>query len=154
MCHVNGLGYDFEESQTYIMWGHNVRKRLMMKMNLYKSIVKVCGKYLSGISFQRKYISQRKTSVPFYKHRLILIPAWISNHKSGNVLDEITYPLPNFNGCIVEIREGINNFIPDFIMCDYLSMLGLKLIHVSKSVPISLIPYTNLYDPNLLIEIC
>ena len=27
-----------------------------------------------------------------------LIPAWISNHMHGKVWDEITYPLPNFNG--------------------------------------------------------
>ena len=36
---------------------------------------------------------------------------------------EITYPIPNFNGVInPQLYKG----------CNYLSMLGLKLIHVSK----------------------
>ena len=32
----------------------------------------------------------------------------------------------------VEVWEWISNFIQDFIRCDYLSMLGLKLIDTSK----------------------
>ena len=32
-----------------------------------------------------------------------LIPAWISNHMSCNVWDEITYPFLNFNGATVEV---------------------------------------------------
>ena len=42
-------------------------------------------------------------SSPFYKHGLTLIPAWISNHMSSKVLDEITYPFLNFNGATVEV---------------------------------------------------
>ena len=39
----------------------------------------------------------------------------------------------NFNGCTDEVLEWISNFIPHFYNgCNYLSMLGLKLIHVSK----------------------
>ena len=34
----------------------------------------------------------------------------------GEVWDEITYPLPNFNGCTVEAWEWISNFFPHFIM--------------------------------------
>ena len=50
---------------------------------------------------------------------------------------EITSPLPNFNGCISEVWEWVNNFLPNFIMdygCKYmyLSTPGLKLIHSSK----------------------
>ena len=30
-----------------------------------------------------------------------LIPAWISNHMANKVLDQITYPFLNFNGCMV-----------------------------------------------------
>ena len=45
--------------------------------------------------------------------------------------EEITYEFPNFNSYTVEVWERINNFIPHFII-DYLSKLGLKLIHVSK----------------------
>ena len=45
----------------------------------------------------------------FYYHGLTLIPAWISNHMSSKVWDEITYPFPNFNGCTVEVWEWISN---------------------------------------------
>ena len=44
-----------------------------------------------------------------------LIPAWISNHMSSNVWDEITYPFPNFNDRTVEVWEWISNVIPKFI---------------------------------------
>ena len=40
---------------------------------------------------------------PFYWHGLTLILAWISNHMSCNVWDEITYPFLNFNGATVEV---------------------------------------------------
>ena len=54
--------------------------------------------------------------------------------------DEITDPFPNFN-IIVEVWEWISYFIPNFIWCyylrddisDYLSITGLKLIHVNES---------------------
>ena len=36
-------------------------------------------------------------------HGLTLIPTWISNHMSGKVWDEITYPFLNFNGCTDEV---------------------------------------------------
>ena len=44
----------------------------------------------------------------------ISIPAWISNYAHYNVWDEFTYPFPNFNGCTVEVREWISNFILHF----------------------------------------
>ena len=52
----------------------------------------------------------------------------------SQVWDEITYPFPNFNGCTMEVWEWISNFIPHTLYngCNYLPMLGLKLIHVSK----------------------
>ena len=46
------------------------------------------------------------------------------------VWDEITYPFPNLNGCTDEVWEATLN-----CACDYLSMPGLKLIHVSKRGP-------------------
>ena len=52
-----------------------------------------------------------------------LIPAWISNYIHYKEWDEITYPFLNFNGCTL------------YWACDYLSMLGLKLNHVSKRGP-------------------
>ena len=49
---------------------------------------------------------------------------------TSKVWDEITDPLPYFNSCAVEVREWIINN-----GCDYLSILGLKLIRMSKTVP-------------------
>ena len=48
--------------------------------------------------------------------RINLIPTWISNYMSNKEWDKITYQFPNFNGCTVEIWEGISNFILHFIM--------------------------------------
>ena len=70
-----------------------------------------------------------KSNGPFYKHGLTWIPSWISNHTPSKVWDEITYPFLNFNGATVEVLQ----FLPTLYNgCNYLSMLGLKLIHVSK----------------------
>ena len=46
----------------------------------------------------------------------VTICAWISNHMPSEVWDEITYPLPNFNGCTFGVWEWISYFIPYFIM--------------------------------------
>ena len=61
---------------------------------------------------------------------ITLIPAWISNYIHYNVWDEITYPFPNFNICTVEVCKCVCN-LTHYYGCDYLSMLVLKLIHVS-----------------------
>ena len=45
--------------------------------------------------------------------------------------DEITYPFINFNGATIDVKEWISN-LSLHCACDYLSMLGLKLNHVSK----------------------
>ena len=51
--------------------------------------------------------------------------------------DEIIYPFLNFNGCTVEIKEWISNFIPHFIMdVIHLSTPGLKLNHAGTERPI------------------
>ena len=53
---------------------------------------------------------------PYYKSGLNLISAWKSHHIPSIVLNEITYPSPNFNGCTVDVWEWISNFIPRYIM--------------------------------------
>ena len=58
--------------------------------------------------------------------------AWISNHIHYKMWDEMTYPFPKFNGATVEVWEWISNFTHTLVACDYLSMLRLKLNHVSK----------------------
>ena len=52
--------------------------------------------------------------VSLYSYGLTLIQTWISNHIDYDVLDEITYPFPNFNGGTVEVCEWTSNFMPHF----------------------------------------
>ena len=74
-----------------------------------------------------------KTWDPSTNTDLTFIPVWMNNHMPSLVWDEITEPFLNLNGCIVEVWEWIGNLIPHFIIgCNPLSMLILKLIHVSK----------------------
>ena len=40
-------------------------------------------------------------------------------------MDEITYALPNFNGCAVEVGKGMGNFNPHFMM-DTLIYLSVR----------------------------
>ena len=62
------------------------------------------------------------------------------------VLDEITDEFQNFNPNFnVKGWEWISNFIPHYNWCNYLSMLQLKLIHLSKRVPGLTISYRNQY---------
>ena len=56
----------------------------------------------------------------------------MDNHMPRKAWDEITYPFPNFNVAAVDVCEWISNFIPHYCACNYLSMLGLKLVHFSK----------------------
>ena len=75
---------------------------------------------------------------PFYWHDLTLILAWMNNYILYNMWNDITYPLTNFNGATIEVWEWICNFIPYFtghVITYHTSMLGLKLIHVSKMDP-------------------
>ena len=52
----------------------------------------------------------------------------------SKVWDKITYPFTNSYGATIEVWEGINKFIPHFIMdVNFLSELGLKLNHISKN---------------------
>ena len=47
--------------------------------------------------------------------------------------DEIIYPFPNFNGCIIEVLGKDDIFHPKFYDgSNYSSILESKLIHVSK----------------------
>ena len=54
----------------------------------------------------------------------------------SKVWDKITYPFPNFNSCTVDVLGMDKLFHPTLYNgCNYLSMLGFKLIHVSKRTP-------------------
>ena len=72
------------------------------------------------------------TCSPFYKHGLTLIPAWISNHTPGKVWwNYLSIPkLQRCNRWTLGMDKQFRH--THYNGCNYLSMLGLKLIHVSK----------------------
>ena len=58
----------------------------------------------------------------------------------SKVWDKITYLFPNFNSCTVEVWKWEVIYPKLYNGCNYLYMLGLKLIHFSKRV-LGLLPY-------------
>ena len=50
------------------------------------------------------------------------------------VCDDIIYLFPNFNGVTFVVLEWTSNFPTLYDVCDYISMLRLKLTHISKNV--------------------
>ena len=72
----------------------------------------------------------------FYKHGLTLIFAWIGNYMPSKVWDEITYPFPNYTAAN-RWSFGMDKklHLTFYNGCNYLSILGLKLNHVSKRPP-------------------
>ena len=54
-----------------------------------------------------------------------------------NVLDEITYSLPNFTACTFKVWGMDTKFYPTLHNgCPYLSILGLKLTRLNKRDPL------------------
>ena len=77
-------------------------------------------------------LHHKATEDPFTNICFTLIPAWMSNDIHYKVWDEITCPFPIFNYWSLGMDKL---FHPTFNWaCDYVSMLVLKLIHVSKRV--------------------
>ena len=77
---------------------------------------------------------------PFYWHGVTSILTWIANHVPSNLWDDITYPVPNFIEVGSDIHpklywslEWVNNSTPH--LCNYITMLGSKAMHVSISGP-------------------
>ena len=60
-------------------------------------LILVIPKHMLWITFVNTSCDIALNWDPFYKHGLILIPAWICNHIHYKVWDWITYPFPNFN---------------------------------------------------------
>ena len=80
-----------------------------------------CGLLNDSLAYWTVFTYQRNNLVanlwdPFYKHRLALTAAWISNHMLSKVWNGITYPFLIFNGYIVDVWEWIINFIPHLIV--------------------------------------
>ena len=61
------------------------------------------------------------------------MPAWICNHMPSRVWDLITYPFDNVNG-LHSWSLGMDKIFHSTLCngCNYLCVLGLKLIHNSK----------------------
>ena len=94
-------------SCSYLKWYPETRKLPQCKNLL------ACQEF-NGFMLQKFVIINCKVPIcgPFYWHGLTLIPPWISNYMPRKVLNEITYPFLNFNGCTVEVYKWISNFIP------------------------------------------
>ena len=58
----------------------------------------------------------------------------MGNQMSNKVWDEITYPLPNSNGCSIEFGEWINIFISRLIRGNNSSTLRLQLIPIKTGI--------------------
>ena len=67
---------------------------------------------------------------PIYLRGLTVIPAWISNHMPSKVWDEIGHPFQNLNGCKFWMDKQFHPIL--YNGCNYLSMLGLKLIYIDS----------------------
>ena len=74
-----------------------------------------------------------KSALPF-DNRLIWVnfdSSMVCNHIHSKLWDEITNPFSNFNGCGL----GIYKWFHSTLGWNDLSMMGSKLIHISKSGP-------------------
>ena len=95
-----------------------------------------CGwNYLSMPQFPRISMSKTDPGDPFYKHGLTLTLTWISNCIHYKMWDEIKLSIPKLQQ-LHWWSFGIDKYVCTILHngCNYLSMLGLKLIHVSKRV--------------------
>ena len=74
-----------------------------------------------------------------------LILIWISQQIHYKVLDEITYPFPNFNGCTIDVWEWISDFIQHFTSHVFLLLFD---VGITISVLVSWTPVIkNAYRP-------
>ena len=75
----------------------------------------------------REMATYKQNRGSFYWHGIQFIPAWISDYNHYKIWDELTYPIPHFNGSL-----WLRAFHPKPCWArDYWSTLELKLIHVS-----------------------
>ena len=84
----------------------------------------------SGDEYNAAVVLTISNNLPQIFHTsFIFNPSWISNHIYHKMRDEVTYPLT----CNRWSLGMDTKFLPTlYWACDYLSMLGLKLIHVIK----------------------
>ena len=72
------------------------------------------------------------TCGPFCWHGFTLIPVRMINHMPRKVWDKFIYPFLNFNGHRWSLGKDELFQSTPYNWCNHLSMLGLKLIHVSE----------------------
>ena len=78
----------------------------------------------------------------FYQHGWTSVPAWIDNHISSTVSDEITHPLPNFTQWSRENGRDVtctmaHLWLDDFVFCGVKYSIT-NVIHQIKVVPKSM----------------
>ena len=72
----------------------------------------ISNKDAGKAKWQKFHLGKNRMIKGRFYFLLTLISVWTNNHIPSTVLDEITYPLPNFNLSSIEIREWISNFFP------------------------------------------
>ena len=88
-------------------------------------------------------------SVEFLLTWIELITTWLSIQMHSAVLYEITYPFPNFKVYTFWSLGMDKDFHPTLYNgCNYLSMLGLMFIHVSKTGPCEIRIFDITYNRN------
>ena len=104
-------------------------------MKIFLCIVAIKQSILMDSGFIHPYSSGplqwHGGNCPFYKHELTLIPAWISNHMSSKMQDELTYASKQF---LQHSSLGMHKWTHSILYneCSYLFVLRLKLFHASK----------------------
>ena len=99
-------------------------------MYIWIDVILYCTQYNKIIFCQMFTINN---PYPTYEDKIsvaTLIPARINKHIHYNVSGKITYQFPNFNGC--KFGNGYWFHPTLYVTWDYLSILGIKLIHISK----------------------
>ena len=80
-----------------------------------------------------KWVAQGTRIVPLLLTRINLIPAWISNYNYYKAMDLSISKLQRWGRRSLQMDK---KFLPTlYWTCDYLFILGLKLIYVSKTGP-------------------
>ena len=105
-------------------------------VNKLPSVIKICTKWELSSTSHSLYTEGTSHRRPTLLTWINFNPAWINNYIHYKVWDEITYLVPNSNGCThwsLRMDRWLHPML--YWASNYLSMLGFKLIHFSKRGP-------------------
>ena len=107
------------------------------------------GFWLAGICYQSIRSHEKCTFIStgaLFWYWLNQVSVWICNHILSNEWDEITILSLNANGGQNLVMDNLS-YATLYVTRKYLSMLGIKIIHVSKRAPeISIIRFVSNVD--------